>query len=93
MVKIRNKICANLRYSEVKPFYLRLRCICERLHLITYILIFTLRLRYGNGVYVKGPLEHKIVLSGYRKSYPRNLKMFSNLTFGLNFKVKPRPIS
>jgi hypothetical protein len=34
----------------------------------------------------------KIVFTGYRKSYPRNLKMFSNLTFDLNFKVKPRPI-
>jgi hypothetical protein len=33
-------------------------------------------------------LEQKIVLTGYRKSYPRNLKMCSNLTFDLNFKVK-----
>jgi hypothetical protein len=36
-------------------------------------------------------LEQKIVLTGYRKSYPRNWKMcsyfwyFSNLTFDLNF--------
>jgi hypothetical protein len=37
-------------------------------------------------------LEQKIVLTGYRKSYPRNLKMFSNLTFYLNFKVKVRSI-
>jgi hypothetical protein len=28
-------------------------------------------------------LEPKIALTGYRKSYPRNLKMFSNLTFDL----------
>jgi hypothetical protein len=32
-------------------------------------------------------LEQKIVLPGYRKLYPRNLKMFSNVTFNLNFKV------
>jgi hypothetical protein len=37
-------------------------------------------------------LEQKIVLTEYRKSYQRNLKMFSNLTFGLNFKVKTRSI-
>jgi hypothetical protein len=33
----------------------------------------------------------KMALTGYRKSYPRNLKMFSNLTFDLNFKVELRP--
>jgi hypothetical protein len=34
-------------------------------------------------------LEQKIVLTRYRKSYPRNLKTPSYLTFDLNFKVKP----
>jgi hypothetical protein len=37
-------------------------------------------------------LKQKIVFTGYRKSYWRNFKMFSNLNFDLNFKVKPRLI-
>jgi hypothetical protein len=35
-------------------------------------------------------LEQRIVSKGFRKSYPRDLKMCSYLTFELNFKVKPK---
>jgi hypothetical protein len=37
-------------------------------------------------------LERKVVLPGYRKSYPRNSKIRSYFTFDLHFKVKPRSI-
>jgi hypothetical protein len=37
-------------------------------------------------------LEMKIVLPGYRNSYPRNSKIHSYLTFDLRFKVKLRSI-
>jgi hypothetical protein len=61
------------------------------------------RLCYRQCIYVKSQfecsitslllvLEQKIVLTVYKKSYPRNRKMFSNLTFHLNFKVKLRSI-
>jgi hypothetical protein len=35
-------------------------------------------------------LEQKIILIGYKKSYPRKLKMCSYQTFDINFKVNPR---
>jgi hypothetical protein len=37
-------------------------------------------------------LEEKLVLTGYRKSYPMTSEIFSYLNFDLNFMVKLRPL-
>jgi hypothetical protein len=34
----------------------------------------------------------KLVLTGYRRSFPRNYEMFSYLTFDLNFQVQLRSL-
>jgi hypothetical protein len=97
-VKIRNQNHVNLRYGEVKPFYLRSRCICERLHSVTCILIFMSRLRYGNGLYVKGPLRFSplffrsifLILSKTKSNINCNYKKQVVFTLGDFYEVNPK---